>query len=74
MAVGSAELAEHAPEVPELNESGAHREIDADTNEQINEDVAIEGIAQRVDQPRLNEVQIPSPTCAAVRSNVNAKC
>src|ERR1700730_2844914 len=41
LAVGSAELAKHATEVADLNTSGAHREIEAYTDEQINEDVSV---------------------------------
>ena len=58
LAVGSAELTEHAPEVADLNESGAQREIDANRDKQKNQDVAIQGIAKRIDQLLLKKVQI----------------
>jgi hypothetical protein len=66
--MGFPELTNHPPEVPNLNESGAHREIDANTNEQIDEDVCVQDIAKRIDQLLLKEVQICSlsETCAAV--------
>ena len=56
--MGSAELTEHAPEVPDLDESGARREIDANTDEQIDKDVGVQDIAKRIDQLLLKEVQI----------------
>jgi hypothetical protein len=56
--VGSPELANHPPEVADLDESGADREIDTSTYEQINEDVSVEDIAKRIDQLLLKEVQI----------------
>jgi hypothetical protein len=73
--VGSADLAKHAPEVPDLNESRAHREVDAGTDEQVEEDVAIQDVAQWIDQLRLNEVQISILDWAALnRRTVNEKC
>jgi hypothetical protein len=58
LAVGSPELAKHAPEVADLNESGAHREVNANPDEQINEDAGVQDIAERIYQLHLKEVQI----------------
>lgn len=77
LAMGPPELAKRPPEVADLNESGAHREIDANTNEQINEDLCVQDIAKRINQLLLKEVQICSLSTTGRRpfaEMVGAKC
>jgi hypothetical protein len=58
LTVGFPKLAKHAAEVPDLNTPGAQREIDAGTDEQVDEDMGVQDIAERIDQLRLKEVQV----------------
>lgn len=58
LSMGSPKLAKHAPEIPDLNTPSAHGEINADTDEQVNEDLGVQDIAKRIDQLLLKNVQI----------------
>src|SRR5579875_823033 len=50
------QLANHPADVTDLDEAGAHRQIDAGPDQQVNEDVPAEDLADRIDELRPKKV------------------
>jgi hypothetical protein len=61
LSVRPPQLAKHPSEITDLNQSRPQREIDANADKQIDEDVGVEDLAERVDQLFLKEVHIHFP-------------